>query len=97
MSEKPLHAQSDLLRNVVEKLLTIFLTNPLAETLSTNTSVDPLVTPGKKAIPIVPGSTHSHASPFDLPSNAKSGTAKLATNTQAYTGSPVSRRKLDTS
>ncbi|KAF2640689.1 hypothetical protein P280DRAFT_399510 [Massarina eburnea CBS 473.64] len=89
IATKPLHSQPDRLRDIVEKLLAIFCTDPLAQPLPGGVSTDPLATPGRLG---VPGSTHSHASPFDMPSTARKNTVKPVTEGVVYTGSPVSRR-----
>jgi hypothetical protein len=96
MSEEPLHVQPDRMRDVVEKLLTIFLSNPLAEPLPTNVPANPVETPGGKQIGRLglPGTTHSHNSPFDLPSIQRPGMIRSKTDSHVYTGSPVSRRKI---
>ncbi|KAL6707099.1 hypothetical protein ACN47E_004851 [Coniothyrium glycines] len=95
MSEKPLHAQPDRMRDLVEKFLTLFLTDPFAEPLPTDTVVDPVATPGSKSRLGVPGSMHSHASPFDLPSIRRPGMNRAITDSHVYTGSPVSRKRTD--
>ncbi|KAI8943777.1 hypothetical protein NX059_001752 [Plenodomus lindquistii] len=98
MAEKPLHAQPDRLRDVVEKLLTIFLTDPLSEPLPSATPIDHVATPGSKNRLGVPGSTHGHASPFDLPSiGRRPGMMRSVTEGHVSTGSPVSKRKTNTS
>ena len=91
ITTKPVHSQPDRLRDVVEKLLAIFCTDPLTQPLLTDDSVDPLATPGAKNKLNVPGSTHTHASPFDLPSGAR---VKVVTSVgeHVHTGSPVSRK-----
>ncbi|KAF1937253.1 hypothetical protein EJ02DRAFT_426809 [Clathrospora elynae] len=94
MSEKPLHAQPGRLRHVVEKLLTIFMTDPLAEPSSLVLSANPVATPGGKQTLRAPGSTHGHATPFDLPSITRPGMTRSATDSHVYTGSPVSRKKV---
>lgn len=94
MATKPLHAQPDRLRDVVEKLLTIFLTDPLAQPLPSAVPVDPVATPGSKQRLRIPGSTHGGASPFDLPSIARRpGMMRAVTDSQVFTGSPVSKRR----
>ena len=94
MPEKPLHVQPDRMRGVVEKLLTIFLSDPLAEPLPSEIPVDPVATPGSKSRLGLPGSTHSHASPFDLPSiSRRPGMMRAVTDSQVYTGSPVSKKR----
>ncbi|KAH7392937.1 hypothetical protein BKA66DRAFT_316643 [Pyrenochaeta sp. MPI-SDFR-AT-0127] len=97
MSKNPLHAQPDRLRDLVEKLLTIFLSDPLAEPLPLDEPANTVATPGGKHRLAAPGSTHSHASPFDLPSivRSRSGISRSVTDTQFYTGSPVSKRKVE--
>jgi hypothetical protein len=94
MSEKPLHAQPDRLRDVVEKLLAIFLNDPLAQPLPTDEPSNPVATPGSKQRLGVPGSTINHVSPFDLPSVKRPGMVRSKTDSQVYTGSPVSRRNV---
>jgi len=95
MSEKPLHVQPDRMRDVVEKLLAIFLSDPLAEPLPSEVAVDPVATPGSKSRLGLPGSTHSHASPFDLPSTSRRrpGMMRAVTDSHVYTGSPVSKKR----
>ncbi|KAF2855263.1 hypothetical protein T440DRAFT_207114 [Plenodomus tracheiphilus IPT5] len=97
MADKPLHAQPDRLRDVVEKLLYIFLTDPLAEPLSSAIPPDPVATPGSKNRLGVPGSSHEHASPFDLPSiGRRPAMMRSVTEGHVFTGSPVSKRKTNT-
>jgi hypothetical protein len=96
MSEKPLHAQPDRMRDVVEKLLAIFLSDPLAEPSPTEVSANPVATPGSRPRFGLPGSTHSHASPFDLPSISRPGMMRSVTDSHVYTGSPVSKRRVTT-
>ncbi|KAF1844795.1 uncharacterized protein K460DRAFT_283620 [Cucurbitaria berberidis CBS 394.84] len=94
MADKPLHVQSARLRDVVEKLLVIFLSDPLAEVPS-NETANPVATPGSSRKLGVPRSNQSHASPFDLPSIARAGVTRSVTDTQFHTGSPVSKRKVN--
>jgi hypothetical protein len=93
IAEKPLHSQPDRLRDVVEKLLAIFLNDPLAQPLPTDETSN-LATPGSKQHLGVPGTTISHTSPFDQPSVKRPGMFRSKTDSQVYTGSPVSRRKV---
>ncbi|CAO2648365.1 Nn.00g076320.m01.CDS01 [Neocucurbitaria sp. VM-36] len=95
MADKPLHAQPARLRDVVEKLLTIFLSDPLAEALPSEESTNPLATPGSKQKLGGPGSIHGHASPFDLPSITRPSMTRSVTDSHVHTGSPVSRRQVD--
>lgn len=97
MSEKPLHAQPDRMRDIVEKLLALFLSDPLAEPLPTEIPANPVATPGSRPRFGLPGSTHSHASPFDLPSISRPGMMRSVTDSHVYTGSPVSKRRVTTS
>ncbi|KAF1970233.1 hypothetical protein BU23DRAFT_571025 [Bimuria novae-zelandiae CBS 107.79] len=94
MSSKPLHSQPDRLRDVVERLLTIFCTDPLAHPLSEDTVADPLTTPGRGHLAI-PGSNHGRASPFDLPSGTRPTVSRSNTQPDARTGSPVNRRQQE--
>ncbi|KAF2028614.1 hypothetical protein EK21DRAFT_69480 [Setomelanomma holmii] len=91
--QKPLHAQPDRLRDVVEKLLAIFLSDPLAQPLPNDEATNVVATPGSKSHLGVPGTTHSHTSPFDLPSATRPGLTRSKTDNHIYTGSPVSKRK----
>lgn len=93
IATKPLHSQPDQLRDVVERLLSIFCSDPLASTVPT---MDLLATPGHNGSLGLPRSNHSHASPFDLPSGARNATkpAGARREGQMSTGSPVSRRKI---
>lgn len=93
MAEKPLHAQPDRMRDVVEKLLTIFLTDPLAEPLPSDVSCNPVATPGSKSAVHIPGSSHHHASPFDLPSIRRPGMNRAVTDSHVFTGSPMSKKR----
>jgi hypothetical protein len=93
MIEKPLHAQPDRLRDLVEKLLSLFLTDPLAEPLPSEPAVNPVATPGSRQRPGIPGTAHSHASPFDLPSISRPGMKRSVTDSHVHTGSPVSRKR----
>lgn len=94
MAEKPLHSQPDRLRDVVEKLLTVFLADPLSQPMSLEVTTEPVTTPGSKR-PGVPGSSQLHASPFDLPSTARPRITRAKTDSHMYTGSPVNRKKFD--
>ncbi|KAF1917846.1 hypothetical protein BDU57DRAFT_445284 [Ampelomyces quisqualis] len=91
---KPLHAQPDRMRDVVEKLLAMFLSDPLAQAQPADLATNPVATPGSKPRSRMPESGHSHASPFDLPSAARPGMARSKTDSHVYTGLPVSRRKV---
>lgn len=92
MTEKPLHAQPDRMRDLVEQFLTLFLNDPLAQPLPSDEPTNPAATPGIKQVGIF-GSSH-HASPFDLPSGMRRPPMMRAhTDGQVYTGSPVSKRK----
>jgi hypothetical protein len=93
IAEKPLHAQSDRLRDLVEKLLAVFLTDPLADPVPSQEPAHPVATPGGKPLLGVFGSTHGHASPFDLPSGSRPPIMRSKTEGHIHTGSPVSRRK----
>ncbi|KAF2267607.1 hypothetical protein CC78DRAFT_566069 [Lojkania enalia] len=92
ISTKPLHTQPDLLRDVVEKLLTIFCTNPLTETLTTTKS-NLLATPGSGKRIGMPESKHSQDSPFDAPSRSIAAPTKLVEDSLFHMGSPVMKRK----
>ncbi|KAH8701198.1 hypothetical protein GQ44DRAFT_744121 [Phaeosphaeriaceae sp. PMI808] len=92
ITKSPLHAQPDRLRDVVEKLLTIYLSDPLAHPLLTNDTPNPMATPGCKPRLGVPGSIDNNASPFDMPSAARSSVMKPKTNSHVHTGSPVRRK-----
>jgi hypothetical protein len=93
ITTKPLHSQPDRLRDVVEKLLAIFCTDPLAQPLPTDVSTDPLATPAGRNRLGVLVSTHHRTSPFDLPSATRMKTVVSAEEKAAVnTGSPVSRR-----
>jgi hypothetical protein len=94
ITTKPLHSQPDRLRDVVEKLLAIFCTDPLTQPLLTDEPVDPLATPRAKNKLGIPGSAHSHASPFDLPSGARVK-AVISAAEYVHTGSPVSRKSKE--
>lgn len=89
MLDKPLHAQLDRLRDIVEKFLTMYLSDPLVQTLTIDKPSIHAATPGSKSRFGVPG---SHASPFDLPSAARPGMLRSKTDSHIFTGSPVSRR-----
>ncbi|KAF3050830.1 hypothetical protein E8E11_007078 [Didymella keratinophila] len=92
MTEKPLHAQPDRMRDLVEQFLTLFLNDPLAQPLPSDEATDLAATPGIKQVGIF-GSSH-RASPFDLPSGMRRPPMMRAqTDGQAYTGSPVSKKK----
>lgn len=92
MSSKPLHSQPDRLRDVVERLLAIFCADPLAQPLPGEESTNLLNTPGRQHFG-VPGSTHSRASPFDMPSGARQNPNKSSVQGTIHTGSPLSKRK----
>ncbi|USP80800.1 hypothetical protein yc1106_08074 [Curvularia clavata] len=93
MSDKPLHVQPDRMRDVVEKLLMIFLSDPLAEPSPTDVPANPVATPGSKSRPGLHGSTHGHASPFDLPSTSRPRVMRSVTDSHVFTGSPVSKKR----
>jgi hypothetical protein len=82
------------MRDVVEQLLAIYLNDPLVPLLPVHPTVNPVATPGGRSHLEVPGTAHSHASPFDLPSAARPGMKRAKTDSHVYTGSPVSKRKL---
>lgn len=91
MVEKPLHAQPDRMRDLVEQFLTLFLNDPLAPPLPFDETSNPSATPSIKQLGLS-GSSH-HASPFDLPSGMRRPPmARAQTDGHAYTGSPVSKR-----
>ncbi|KAJ4343647.1 hypothetical protein N0V95_006621 [Ascochyta clinopodiicola] len=95
MAEKPLHTQPDRMRDLVEQFLTLFLTDPLAPPLPSHESANPVATPGVKQVGIF-GSSHHHASPFDLPSGMRRPPMmRSQTDGNVYTGSPVSKRKTN--
>ncbi|EUC45713.1 hypothetical protein COCMIDRAFT_36608 [Bipolaris oryzae ATCC 44560] len=96
MLEKPLHVQPDRMRDVVEKLLVIFLSDPLAEPPPVDVPADPVATPGSKSRIGIPGSTHGHASPFDLPSTSRPRMMRSVTDSHVFTGSPVSKKRPST-
>ena len=93
IATKPLHTQPDRLRDVVERLLAIFCTDPLTIPLPTEESSDPLATPSSKQRLALPGSSHSHASPFDLPSGARVNAVRAAGGGTVHTGSPINKSK----
>jgi hypothetical protein len=85
------------MRDVVEQLLAIYLSDPLAPPLPVQHPADPMATPGSRSRLGVLGTVHSHASPFDLPSAARTarpGMKRSQTDSTVYTGSPVSKRKF---
>ncbi|KAH7411882.1 hypothetical protein DE146DRAFT_602026 [Phaeosphaeria sp. MPI-PUGE-AT-0046c] len=88
ITEKPLHAQPDQFRDVVEKFLTIYISDPLAQTLPADRTSNPVATPGTKSHLTV------NASPFDLPSSARPGIMRSKTDSHIHTGSPISRRNV---
>ncbi|KAF2649634.1 hypothetical protein K491DRAFT_610348 [Lophiostoma macrostomum CBS 122681] len=92
IATRPLHLQPDRLRDVVEKLLPIFCTDPLTLPLPSTEAEGVMTTPGAQKRLGVPGSTHSHASPFDLPSGHRA-IAPRAPQHVAHTGSPISRQR----
>ena len=92
---KPLHSTPDVLRNVVEKLLAIFCTDPLTEALFTEEPQNVLSTPASQKRLAVPNSRHSQHSPFDLPSGNGRRALKSAETQQLNTGSPISRKKIE--
>ncbi|KAF2015326.1 hypothetical protein BU24DRAFT_175371 [Aaosphaeria arxii CBS 175.79] len=89
MATKSLHFQPDRLRDVVEKLLMIFCTDPLTQPLPLDDTTDILATPGGSNQLKVPGSSHSRASPFDLPSGRALAALKQTHQGPIHTGSPV--------
>ncbi|KAL1601573.1 hypothetical protein SLS60_006488 [Paraconiothyrium brasiliense] len=96
ISLKPLHSQPDRLRDVVERLLAIFCADPLAQPLPGDDAAGPLLaTPGRQHLG-GPGSTHSRASPFDMPSGARQNVKTSHVEANVHTGSPLSRRKPET-
>lgn len=92
--DRPLHAQPDQMRDVVEKLLAIYLSDPLAQPVPIAQSMNPVATPGGKGRLGVLETVHSQASPFDLPSSKRPGVMRSKTDPHAYTGSPISRRQV---
>jgi hypothetical protein len=75
--------------------MAIYLSDPLAQPLLATHATNPAATPGNKPARLgFPGSAHSQASPFDLPSAARPGMMRSKTDSHVYTGSPVSRRKV---
>ncbi|KAF1364101.1 hypothetical protein EJ07DRAFT_173073 [Lizonia empirigonia] len=93
MTEKPLHAQPDRMRDLVEQFLALFLNDPLAQPIPLEDAVNPVATPGIKQVGIF-GSSHHHASPFDLPSGMRRPPMmRSQTDSNVYTGSPVSKKK----
>lgn len=94
MWSKPLHSQPDRLRDVVERLLAIFCTDPLAQPWPDRTVADTVATPGREHLG-VPGSTHSRASPFDMPSGSRQVLSSTKVATDVHTGSPIRRRKQE--
>lgn len=93
MTGKPLHTQPDRMRDLVEQFLVLFLTDPFVEPPPSDESVNSVTTPGVKQVGIF-GSSQHHASPFDLPSGMRRPPMmRSQTDTQVYTGSPVSKRK----
>ncbi|KAF2491766.1 hypothetical protein BU16DRAFT_530199 [Lophium mytilinum] len=65
MATEPLHSQPDSLRDVVDRLLAIFCTDPLAEPVPTAAPIDPLSTPGSRKALLGADSAKSHKSLFD--------------------------------
>ncbi|CAN9384634.1 unnamed protein product [Alternaria alternata] len=97
MSTVPLHATPDKMRDIVEKLLTLFLSDPLAEPEPVPVLVESVATPGDKSRIGLFGSAHGHASPFDLPSTQRRpGMMRAVTDSHVYTGSPVSKKRVVT-
>ena len=93
MTEKPLHAQPDRMRDLVEQFLMLFLTDPLAQPPPSDEPTNSVATPGVKQVGIFASSQHQ-ASPFDLPSGMRRPPMmRSQTDSQVYTGSPVSKRK----
>lgn len=97
MSTVPLHATPDKMRDIVEKLLTLFLSDPLAEPEPVPVPVESVATPGDRSRIGLFGSAHGHASPFDLPSTQRRpGMMRAVTDSHVYTGSPVSKKRVST-
>jgi hypothetical protein len=96
MSSEPLHQQPDRLRDVVEKLLLIFCTDPLAEPPAaakrSRQGGEVIATPGQKGLRVPGSGQPAGESPFDLPSGRAVGSTAKKTEV-VHTGSPVSRRK----
>lgn len=92
IAEKPLHAQPDRMRDLVEQFLTLFLNDPFAQPLPSKEPANSIGTPGMIRDGIF-GSSH-HASPFDLPSGMRRPPmVRAQTDGHVFTGSPVSKRK----
>jgi hypothetical protein len=92
--DRPLHAQPDQMRDIVEKLLALYLSDPLAQPSSLDQTTNPVATPGTKPRLGLLDTMQSQASPFDLPSSRRPGIMRSKTDSHVYTGSPVSRRKV---
>ena len=60
MSEKPLHVQPDRMRDVVEKLLVIFLSDPLVEPPPADVPADPFDLPSTSRPRMMRSVTDSH-------------------------------------
>lgn len=86
ITEKPLHAQPDQFRDVVEKFLAIYISDPLVQPLQLNQTSNPVATPGTKSGLAI------NASPFDLPSSARPNIMRSKTDSYIHNGSPISRR-----
>lgn len=98
ISTKPLHLQPDRLRDLVEKLLSIFCTDPLAEPPAAARGgpeeANVVATPGQKGLRVPVSSQHGGGSPFDLPSGNRALPAGSKKDEVVHTGSPVNRRKV---
>ena len=91
MASKPLHTQPDQLRQVAERLLAIFCSDPLDQPLLNNVA-DHLTTPAGKQSLGVHACTYSHASPFDQPSGSRQSTTKNSSG-DVRTGSPSRKQR----
>ena len=81
------------MQDVVERLLLIFCTDPLAAPVATEDPATTLATPGNQNRLCVTGTGKNNASPFDLPSGRKTTSSVAQQASLAHTGSPVPRRK----
>ncbi|KAH7125609.1 hypothetical protein B0J11DRAFT_434800 [Dendryphion nanum] len=93
MLSKPLYLQPDQLRDVVERLLAIFCTDPLTPPLVLEEPSNVLATPGNQNKLSIPRTVQHHASPFDLPSGKRTVPSNVSHIGHPHTGSPISRRK----
>ncbi|KAF1997250.1 hypothetical protein P154DRAFT_441753 [Amniculicola lignicola CBS 123094] len=89
---KPLHVQPDRMRDVVERLLAIFCTDPLVETMSVDQHPRSLTTP-QKGVGIV-SVANSHESPFDAPSGGRATVVREINVHQLQTGSPAVKKRF---